>query len=204
MTRFLLMIVCLVLGSLPVSARDIACGSEYVVKRGDNLTKLAQGAYGSGDAWYVIYNANRKTIGNNASQIRPGQAFSIPCLNLQAKGPSLEKIAKGVVSMVQTLCSRELSTYCKDVTPGGGRVLACFAAHEDKLSGRCEFAIYDAASTLEKAEVATAFLISQCSNDGARFCKTVKPGQGRFLNCLKLHSGKLESNCQAAVNLVKW
>ena len=39
----------------------------------------------------------------------------------------------------------ELETYCKDVTPGDGRILACLYAHGDKLSGQCEYALYDAA-----------------------------------------------------------
>jgi len=203
MMRVLLAAGCLVLGSLSVQAANIACGSAYVVKPGDNLTKLAREAYGSGRAWYVIYNANQKVIGNNASLIAPGQVFNIPCLNLQDKGPSLEKVAAGVVAEIQVLCAPELTTYCSDVTPGGGRVLACFAAHEDKLSPACEFALYNSASTLERTAVVTDFLVSQCSADAANYCQTVKPGQGRLLNCLKLHGGKLTPNCKAAVSIAE-
>ena len=41
-------------------------------------------------------------------------------------------------------CEPEIETYCSQVTPGEGRLLACAYAHQDKLSGRCEFALYDA------------------------------------------------------------
>ncbi len=203
MLRLLLAAGCLVLGSLSAEAANIACGAPYIVKLGDNLTKLAREAYGSGRAWYVIYNANQQVIGNNASLIQPGQAFKIPCLNLQDKGPSLEKVAAGVAAEVRVLCSRELTTYCADVAPGGGRVLACFAAHEDKLSPACEFALYNSASTLERTAVVADFLVSQCASDVANYCQPVQPGQGRLLNCLKLHGGKLTPNCRAAVSMAE-
>ncbi len=38
----------------------------------------------------------------------------------------------------------DLETYCKNVTPGEQRILACLYAHEDKLSGRCVYALYNA------------------------------------------------------------
>jgi len=33
-------------------------------------------------------------------------------------------------------CKKEIETYCKGVTPGEGRILACLYAYEDKLSAR--------------------------------------------------------------------
>ena len=54
----------------------------------------------------------------------------------------IEEIAKG--------CEKELTEYCSNVTVGQGRVLACIYAHGDKLSGRCEYAMYDAAAKLER------------------------------------------------------
>ncbi len=49
-------------------------------------------------------------------------------LHSQAGDDLLASVGKG--------CEKELVTYCKDVTPGEGRVLACLFAHGDKLSGR--------------------------------------------------------------------
>jgi Cysteine rich repeat len=48
-------------------------------------------------------------------------------------------------------CNAELVQHCAEVTPGEGRLLACLYAHGDKLSGQCEFALYDAAARLERA-----------------------------------------------------
>jgi hypothetical protein len=52
--------------------------------------------------------------------------------------------AKDLVQTVKDGCKKELESYCKDVTPGKGRVLACLYAYEDKLSGGCVYALYDA------------------------------------------------------------
>ena len=53
------------------------------------------------------------------------------------------------VTKAQKACQSEIETYCSQVTPGQGRLLACFVTHEDKLSGACSWALYEAAAALE-------------------------------------------------------
>ena len=106
---------------------------------------------------------------------------------------------KGIVGTVQEGCKKELDTYCKGVTPGEGRVLACLYAFEDKLSDRCEYALYDAASQLEKAVNALKYAATQCKDDLKAFCSNVQPGQGRMLECLDKNSAKVSSNCKQAL-----
>lgn len=50
----------------------------YVVKKGDNLWKIAKSVYGNGAKHNTIYAANKGVIGNNPSLIYPGQKFIIP------------------------------------------------------------------------------------------------------------------------------
>ena len=38
-------------------------------------------------------------------------------------------------------CSHEIQTYCQDVTPGEGRIVACLQAYEDKVSAICRAAL---------------------------------------------------------------
>jgi hypothetical protein len=52
---------------------------------------------------------------------------------------------QSLAEQVFEACGNELETYCAGVTPGEGRLLACLYEHGDKLSGQCEFALYDAA-----------------------------------------------------------
>ncbi len=55
-----------------------------------------------------------------------------------------------LVESVAEGCSMELETRCADVTPGNGRLLACLFAYGDQLSGKCEYALFDAANQLER------------------------------------------------------
>lgn len=50
----------------------------YTVKRNDSLWKIAKRYYGDGDKWRTIYNANKKTIGRNASNLKVGMRLVIP------------------------------------------------------------------------------------------------------------------------------
>ncbi len=52
--------------------------------------------------------------------------------------------AETLIDTVAKGCEKELKEFCAKVTPGEGRVLACLYAYQDKLSGRCEYALYDA------------------------------------------------------------
>lgn len=99
-------------------------------------------------------------------------------------------------------CKQELITYCKDVTPGQGRGLACLYAHGDKLSGKCEYALYDAAVQLERAVAALSYVVNECAEDLDRFCQGVPAGQGRLLDCINKNDAKVSSRCKEAIKEV--
>jgi len=105
----------------------------------------------------------------------------------------------GPVEIVADGCSKEIATYCKGVTPGEGRVLACLFAYEDKLSNRCEYALYDAAAQLERAIAALTFLANECKDDLKAYCSDVKPGEGRLINCIDKNMEKVSSRCKQAI-----
>jgi len=114
------------------------------------------------------------------------------------KGPA-EAVAQSVVQTVADGCKTELATYCKNVTPGEGRVLACLYAYEDKLSTRCEYALYDAASQLQMAVAALTYAVNECRDDLKAFCSSIEPGQGRLLQCLDKNSAKVSIRCKQAL-----
>ena len=110
----------------------------------------------------------------------------------EVRTPSLvEEVRKG--------CEKELTSYCSQVTPGEGRQLACIYAHGDKLSSRCEYALYDASVQLERAVNAMSFLATECQKDLEAYCASVAPGQGRIVDCLNKHSKQLTGRCSAAL-----
>ena len=70
-----------------------------------------------------------------------------------------------LVEIVEKGCKAEIKKHCADVTPGEGRILACLYAYGDKLSGKCEYALYDAAAQLEHAVAALSYVASECDDD---------------------------------------
>jgi hypothetical protein len=96
-------------------------------------------------------------------------------------------------------CEKELATWCKEVTPGEGRILACLYAYQDKLSPRCEYALYDAAAQLERALSALSYTVNECRDDLESYCAEVKPGEGRLLDCLRKNEAKVSSRCKTAL-----
>jgi hypothetical protein len=106
---------------------------------------------------------------------------------------------KDLVQTVRDGCKKELETYCKDVTPGEGRVLACLYAYEDKLSGGCIYALYDASVQLQRAVVALNYLANECRDDLKEYCASVEAGEGRLLKCLEKHETKVSDRCKQAI-----
>jgi len=105
-------------------------------------------------------------------------------------------------NLVQTVtngCKVELEKYCKDVTPGEGRVLSCLYAYGDKLSAKCEYALYDAAAQLERAVAALSYVANECDADLDKYCSAVAPGEGRLLDCLEKQSKQLTKRCKEAL-----
>ncbi len=106
---------------------------------------------------------------------------------------------RDLVKSVAQGCKAELETYCKDVTPGDGRILACLYAYGDKLSGQCEYALYDAAVQLERAVAALAYVANECADDLDQYCSDVAMGQGRLLKCLEKSDKKVSQRCKQAL-----
>ena len=106
---------------------------------------------------------------------------------------------EGIVQTVKEGCKTELETYCKAVTPGEGRVLACLYAYGDKLSGRCEYALYDASVQLERVVNALSYVANECRDDLKAYCSAVKPGEGRLLDCIEKNKAKISGRCTQAI-----
>jgi hypothetical protein len=96
-------------------------------------------------------------------------------------------------------CQSDIDQYCSQVTPGEGRMLHCMAAHEDKISGQCEYAFYQAASLLEQISVAINYLAQECKTEIQTLCSDVEPGEGRILDCLGQQEEKIGQACKQAI-----
>ena len=103
------------------------------------------------------------------------------------------------VKTIEDGCKTELDKYCAMVTPGDGRVLACLFSYQDKLSNRCEYALYDAAAQLERAVAALTYVANECDNDLEKFCSDVVPGEGRLKECVDKNMANVSDRCKRAM-----
>jgi len=104
-----------------------------------------------------------------------------------------------LVEGLKKACHKELTTFCKGVQPGEGRILACLYAFQDRVSGKCEYAIYDAAAQLEQAAVALKFAAAECKDDLLKYCGNVEVGKGRVKACLDKNEKALSEKCKEAL-----
>ena len=93
-------------------------------------------------------------------------------------------------------CAEEIAKYCKDVNPGGGRILNCLNEHQKDLSITCIRKLEESKQKLMEAQQA-------CTGDLEKFCKDVQPGQGRILNCLREHAQELSPACSQMIDKTK-
>jgi len=105
-----------------------------------------------------------------------------------------------IIDNVMKACETEINTYCSQVTLGEGRLLACFYAHEDKISGRCQYALYEGAAQLEQFAAAVTHVATECHDDLVTHCAKVELGEGRVGTCLLEHKAEITDACRQAID----
>lgn len=120
------------------------------------------------------------------------------CITLAATGLLLSGFASAQESLLEYVteaCADDIEQYCSTVTPGEGRLLHCAAAHEDKLSGQCEYALYQAATLLQELTAAIVYVAESCEVEIETLCGNVEVGEGRLLACLEENEADLSDGC---------
>ena len=106
---------------------------------------------------------------------------------------------RDLVETITRDCKGEIGRYCQSVSPGRSRVLACLYAYSDKLTAACSLALIDGAGELDHSIANLALVAKGCGRDLRAFCSTVKPGEGRMLNCLDINKNKVSPQCKEAL-----
>lgn len=99
-------------------------------------------------------------------------------------------------------CDADISAFCDQVTPGDGRLLYCMAAHEDKISSECAYALYSAATILDELTNTIVYLAESCETDIEEHCAETEMGEGRILSCLDRQRDDLTDSCRTAIDEV--
>ena len=107
------------------------------------------------------------------------------------------------ITKLENACASDIKNYCKDVTPGEGRMIYCMQAHEDKISPKCTYELEEAAASVQ----ATADLLKDgvvaCKAEIAGVCGKIQPGQGRIATCLIANKSTASKDCADAIQNVE-
>ncbi len=101
-------------------------------------------------------------------------------------------------------CRADIEKFCKDVKPGGSRIRDCLKSHEAELSAECRSHIQAGPGAVKQRRRPGGRpgrgLPDACREDLDKFCKDIRPGQGRIAACLKSHESELSEACKAALS----
>jgi len=88
-------------------------------------------------------------------------------------------------------CEEDIRKFCKDVTPGSGRIERCLREHESQVSPECREKRLKIRDTVRGA-------LEACLPEARKFCEKVPAGEARILRCLKEHEDDLSPACRSA------
>ncbi len=93
-------------------------------------------------------------------------------------------------------CAEDIARFCKDIRPGGGRIIACLNEHEKELTSDCRSKLTELRDKIDEAKKA-------CSEDIEKVCKGVEPGGGRIARCLDEHASVVSEPCLEKIERLK-
>ena len=100
---------------------------------------------------------------------------------------------------LQQDCGADVQRFCRAITPGEGRVVACLISHSDKIAPRCRLTAFLAGKALADNLVRLDRLAFDCGADIKSLCFNIHPGGGRVYDCLRKNRAKLLPSCRQAM-----
>lgn len=101
-----------------------------------------------------------------------------------------------MASALKSACKADVDRFCKDITPGEGRVAACLKSHSDKLSSSCTKEWKSAKAEMKEGAKGHMRAFKQaCNNDVQKFCSN-SVGIQEISSCLKQHDTDLSASCK--------
>jgi hypothetical protein len=93
-------------------------------------------------------------------------------------------------------CAETVTKFCKDVTPGGGRIMKCLTDHRDDQSMACRDWLQDQNKSLKE-------LSTSCTEEIARLCSFDHTDDIRIYRCLEENYVALKSDCRDKLREIK-
>jgi hypothetical protein len=113
-------------------------------------------------------------------------SFAVTISSSFAQQPS-QKAGKAGADRV---CQQDAKKFCGGVRPGGGRIYNCLTSHNPELAPACR-------ERLTAAKARYDEFVQACKSDADKYCKSIPPGGGRILSCLKGRESDLAADCKA-------
>jgi hypothetical protein len=114
----------------------------------------------------------------------------------------LEKLTARVAKL-ESACAKDIKKYCRNVTPGEGRMVYCMQAYEDQISTKCAFELEEAATSVLTAAEALKDGVIACKAEITGVCGKVQPGQGRIAACLLANKSTASAGCAEAIKKIE-
>jgi hypothetical protein len=103
------------------------------------------------------------------------------------------------IQKLENSCGDDIKKFCTGVTPGGGHIVNCLEAYDDKISPKCAFELDETELDLQEVgdELKEAFHL--CQGDIAKLCGDTQPGGGRISACLASSRASVSQSCVEAI-----
>ena len=139
--------------------------------------------------------------GQNKILLIVGLAIALGVAGWSYGNQNSAKAQASIPQVVAKSCAKDMKQFCSKITVGGGRVVACLFAHNDKISGQCMLAMIEGTEALNATMGALRHLAktTSCRSDLHQYCKGIPAGGGRLYGCLKKNFATLTDGCRAAM-----
>ena len=118
-------------------------------------------------------------------------------------GKTIVEKLNAKIEKLESSCAPDVKKYCKDVTPGEGRVIYCMQAHEDKISPTCAYELGETAEGVQATSDLLKDGVIACKAEIAGVCGKIQPGQGRVAACLIANKATASKDCVDAIQKVE-
>lgn len=96
-------------------------------------------------------------------------------------------------------CEGDISRHCSGLGQNATKVFMCLMAYEEQLSPTCRKGVLEAAMSIKVGSEAIDYSLSTCESDVDAYCRSVQPGEGRVVGCIKANESQVSKACISAL-----